>query len=898
MISGLAGSGLVLRNNDGDALTITTNGATAFATRLRNSSAYSVTIASQPLTPSQTCIVANAAGTIAGGDVAGIAVTCTTNQFPVGGTISGLSGSVVLQNNGGDDLSLAANGAFTFNTAVSSGAAYNVTILTQPDSPPQRCFVDSSAVGTVGNGTVTTAAIECQTQYPRLAYALNSGDGSISVYNVDTATGQLRSRGSVKTGTQPVDGITTDDGRYSYFLNAGSASVSAYTRDGVTGELREISGSPFATGAVAGTSGSITLHPNGRFIYVANGTGGNSIAAFAIDSAGALTAISGSPFAAGTVPYSVTVHSSGRFAYVVNASSKDIYTYSIDASTGTLTEVAQSRIATGADPRRLNLHPNGRFAYVPNTGESSVTAYSVDQATGVLTAIPGGVVTTGNSPEGKVLFHPTGRYVYVNSLGTSSTGGSVSAFSIAPVSGALTPISGSPYVTGVAAAAFAMDPAGRLLYVANRGTGNAGSISMFRVDSNTGALIVLSSPLNLQPAPTSVSVDPSGKFVYASSIASNQLYSFSIDATTGALIPLARAAVTRTGDQPISIVAVSSKDRPTPAAFASKFAYVANFADNTISQYLVNADTGSLAEIGAAFPAGLGPRAIAADPNGTVLFGTTQTDNTIASFAINASAGTLSLSRPAVPTAAAPIAVAVDASGRFLFVANSQTNTISGYRIDRSTGALAATGSVANTIDPPVALAVDPTSRVLFFVTNSSVGSAAIDLATGTLTTGTPISVEAGASAVAVDPTGRFAYVAIGTNPGLIRAYAINPYPVPSLGNLASIGTVASGAAPRAIAIDPTGRFAYTADTGSNSISAFAINQITGALSPNGAVAAGAGPVALTVDYSGKFVYATNSTANTLSIYSINTATGTLTPVGGVPTGNTPVAVAIAGEIR
>src|SRR3989339_1333962 len=53
-------------------------------------------------------------------------------NYTVGGTVSGLSGTVVLTNNGGDDLTLTANGAFTFATAVADGGSYNVQVKTQP----------------------------------------------------------------------------------------------------------------------------------------------------------------------------------------------------------------------------------------------------------------------------------------------------------------------------------------------------------------------------------------------------------------------------------------------------------------------------------------------------------------------------------------------------------------------------------------------------------------------------------------------------------------------------------------------------------------------------------------------------------------------------------------------
>ncbi|MDB6098646.1 MAG: putative lipotransrane domain protein, partial [Gammaproteobacteria bacterium] len=54
-------------------------------------------------------------------------------KFTVGGTLTGLRGSgLVLQLNGGDDLSFSANGGFAFGTRLGDGAAYAVTVKTQP----------------------------------------------------------------------------------------------------------------------------------------------------------------------------------------------------------------------------------------------------------------------------------------------------------------------------------------------------------------------------------------------------------------------------------------------------------------------------------------------------------------------------------------------------------------------------------------------------------------------------------------------------------------------------------------------------------------------------------------------------------------------------------------------
>ena len=78
--------------------------------------------------------------------------------YSIGGSVSGLSGTVVLQDNGGDDLSVSANGAFTFATKLPAGAAYNVTVKTNPSG--QTCTVAGGS-GTVGSANVTNVAVSC-----------------------------------------------------------------------------------------------------------------------------------------------------------------------------------------------------------------------------------------------------------------------------------------------------------------------------------------------------------------------------------------------------------------------------------------------------------------------------------------------------------------------------------------------------------------------------------------------------------------------------------------------------------------------------------------------------------------------------------------------------------------
>ena len=133
-VSGLTGAGLVLQNNGGDNLAIPANGAFTFSTPLKKHASYSVTVLTQP--SGQTCTVANGSGSMGGDKVTNVAVTCVSNGFTVGGTVSGLTGTgLVLQNNGGNNLAITADGPFTFSPLLASGASYSVTVLTQPSIP-------------------------------------------------------------------------------------------------------------------------------------------------------------------------------------------------------------------------------------------------------------------------------------------------------------------------------------------------------------------------------------------------------------------------------------------------------------------------------------------------------------------------------------------------------------------------------------------------------------------------------------------------------------------------------------------------------------------------------------------------------------------------------------------
>jgi hypothetical protein len=159
-VTGLSGTGLVLQNNGGDDIAISENGSFSFPQLIADNSTYDVTVSTHPDTPVQLCTITNGSGTIDGGDISNVTVTCV-DADSIGGTVTGLAGSgLALQNNSGDDLAITADGNFRFKTPLTDGSSYEVTVLVQPGSPNQHCNVVNEA-GTVTGTNITDIEITC-----------------------------------------------------------------------------------------------------------------------------------------------------------------------------------------------------------------------------------------------------------------------------------------------------------------------------------------------------------------------------------------------------------------------------------------------------------------------------------------------------------------------------------------------------------------------------------------------------------------------------------------------------------------------------------------------------------------------------------------------------------------
>jgi 6-phosphogluconolactonase len=485
-VTGLAGSGLVLRDNGGDDLPVAASGAFTFATSLANGAAYAVTASAPPTNPSQTCVIANGSGSVAAANVTTVAVNCTTNTYTLSVTVSGLTGAgLVLGDNRADHLSVGGNGSYTFTLPYPSGSQYLVWVLTEPTGPVEACTI-TGGTGVFTNANITSVIVQCAPHPPfaRFAYAVSFPAGEELTLGLDTVTGQMTPLGGPYLGDSRAV-APTPDGRFVYVLQDPN-EIHGYTVDPATGALTPVPGGALQTACC--DWGALAIDPSGSYLYV-------------------------------------------------SLDDLTIWAYSIDAVTGALTQISKS--AAGHGTVGMAADPGGRgFVYAVDIIDNAVYGWVANSSTGALTPIAGGAVPAGSKPA-SIAIDSTGTFAYV----ANSADNTISGYAINPTSGALTALAGSPFPAEAGAAPYGMatSPHAAILYVTNSGSG---SVGVFSIDATTGALKPIpGSPFAAAGInPTSIAIDPSGQFVYAVDSPISDVVAFNIDPLSGALAPLATGA--------------------------------------------------------------------------------------------------------------------------------------------------------------------------------------------------------------------------------------------------------------------------------------------------------------------------------------------------------------------
>jgi len=402
--SGLSGT-VVLQDNNGDNLTVSSSGNFTFATSLASGNAYSVTVLTQPT--GQICSISTGSGIVSSSNVSNVAVACSNNAYTVGGMVAGLTGTVVLQDNNSDNLTVAANGVFTFATKAASGSPYNVTVLTQPSG--QICSVSTGA-GTVSNSNISSIAINCAT--------VSQMGGAIqgNALNLVPTVGTLVATGAGAALNNPW-GITSD-GTNLYVADTGNNMIRKIVI--ATGVATTLAGTGVA-GALDGPGATATFNipwgitTDGTNVYVADGNNKIRKIVIATGDVSSVTGVANTATVAGAgtfnSPFGITTD--GSNLYVADRNNNVIR--KIVIATGTVTTFAGTGAAgalDGAGATATFNYPTGITTDGTNLYVTDLFNYKIRKiviATGVVSSLTGvanvaGVAGASDGPGATAMF--------------------------------------------------------------------------------------------------------------------------------------------------------------------------------------------------------------------------------------------------------------------------------------------------------------------------------------------------------------------------------------------------------------------------------------------------------------------------------------------------------------
>jgi len=345
--------------------------------------------------------------------------------------------------------------------------------------------------------------------------------GTIHVYGVNSSTGAIAEiAGSpFNAGLIPEQLVVDPTRRFVYVTNEQSEDITGFSVDASTGALTELPGSPYSIGTPPNTSAPVTsaVDPTGRFFYVfatsrINGLTDELLYEYTIDSVtGVLTAAAPSPtiWESGhaILIASIAFNPAGSYAYlgqvVGGNAGEPTLICTVDSSSGALTRVGSAQPATAGEAGQIAVSPGGSFLYSIDSTSNQADAFTISPVSGSLSEIPGSPYVVPNNPSSLVV-HPTGNFLYVVNKNQpyqppstpSQYAGSISAFAVAPGTGGLRQVTGSPFAAGINSSSVVVDPTGNFAYSTSTmyasATTSFAQILGFSIDASSGVLTPLS----------------------------------------------------------------------------------------------------------------------------------------------------------------------------------------------------------------------------------------------------------------------------------------------------------------------------------------------------------------------------------------------------------------------
>ncbi|MCX8514426.1 MAG: beta-propeller fold lactonase family protein [Burkholderiales bacterium] len=521
-----------------------------------------------------------------------------------------------------------------------------------------------------GPGSITITA------NGKFVYAVNNLDSrngnSISVYSVNSNNGLLNSVGTVKSGGRaPWQILISADDKYAYVTNFLSNNVAQFAINQDTGFLNALNP---ATDLTAKNPTALIIDPSGKYLFTAN-EGDDSVSEFKIDPTTGQLSILAPRISAGDDPFSLAIDSAGQNLYVLNADYKDssITQFSIDKDSGNLKQI--DSVNSAPAPIALIFGPNSNYAFVISQLNNIIAKYAVNQIDGNLLSP---IAPSGDYPS-NIAVTPSQKFAYVTNAGDDN----VSIYKVDPTSGYLINSGSVKFHKSFVHIDFPkkiiVDKTGDNAYVLNSASGE---IVIFDIDPDTGALTKKSIVKTQNDYPSSITIDPTGKYAYLAYLdTSDNLGVYSID-NNGLLHDIG------------TITNYPKRTVPRKLAIdpSGKFLYVTNWGLNgSVSEYAIDQTNGNLSPL----PVPLVKikqlaNKVVISPDGKYAYATNSGDDDIFQFGIDADSGELSTlaQQPTVKTSIGVTDAIINQYTNYLYAVSDENNNIITYKIDDTNGML------------------------------------------------------------------------------------------------------------------------------------------------------------------------------------------------------------------
>lgn len=347
------------------------------------------------------------------------------------------------------------------------------------------------------------------------------------------------------------------------------------------------------------------------------------------------------------------------------------------------------------------------------TAESEgIYVYSLDGDTGALEPV---TRFAGIDNPSYVTLHPKGNYLYaineVTDFGEGEAGG-VTAFALDPETGELNMLN-EQSSEGPGPCYISVDQTGKFALVANY-VGGSVCVLPIREDGSLAPAsdFVQHSGSSVNPRRQagphahSIQPDPTNRYAFAADLGLDRLMAYKLDLDEGKLEP---------NDEPWAELEPGVGPRHFAFHPSGEYVYVITELGNTIVSFSYDGTRGALDEIQtvSTLPEGFEGTSYCADihilPNGRFLYGSNRGHDSIAIFAIDEETGKLTYVDHESTQGEMPRNFCIDPSGNLLLAANGNTDNIVSFHIDKDTGRLTPTGHQAS-VSKPVCLQILPRS--------------------------------------------------------------------------------------------------------------------------------------------------------------------------------------------